>query len=836
MASSSSWSGVLLPFQCSNTCHEKGCFSNQDVDDAEAGVIVLTADESDATPTAWGRASSSGHASKSGLASNHSLGRQGSKEIARGDRKGTAAGVLTTLTRFLTRSGPEEEEDEAEEQAKDSAAELKKIVTVHSAMRRFMKKIEAKSVGPSEDELALGVQIPPVYDFYDPQLHKVRTRKMNDDVLHQRRTRGQSSRKKDDPEKSLSRQSSRGSSAGSESDDEGSEIGSMISPAGSSGGGSNCSEMSDDEPESPKPMSGGRRRSVQSGGSEKIEKMDKKPPVLKRATTMTDPEIMAKWGTLIGKLMHEKVLDFAALKDKALRKKRVSIEKSDTELTTSHHGRLVLRLQGRASAVVKQAKKLASSIASEENDKLDAEWNDPSLLSYLFSTEYLDTLMLLANAVSKLLHTQPAMAVATAPAMIFGDIHGQLRDLLLLFYAFGTPGDSEGMSYVFNGDFVDRGRHQVEVMGILLALKVMYPDRVWLVRGNHEDRAMNERYGFKDECTRLLGLEFGPKVYELIQGSFDRLPVACLINERILCVHGGIGDGLWKLDDLRTIPKPLTADYMMQPENNWIYNLMWSDPIEDGKTHDPAVFGVHQSPRGSVASSFAWNVTKTFCARNGLSLIVRSHQSKKGSRGFDVMHENMLVRVFSARDYEGHGNDGAVLMVRKGQQPKGDAKFVSGPSAEFLMVRPQVLRSAQKAREESKQRERDLRLSLAKSLGQGQGDEPRRKASGLRSPKSPTGDEPVRRASSLRAPKQASGLRSPRGDEPSRRASGLRLPRGDEPSRQGGAKAQSSTSSIGGNSGEQAVLRAKTAPVKSKEVDNDNPRRRRSAGSIPSAA
>ena len=63
----------------------------------------------------------------------------------------------------------------------------------------------------------------------------------------------------------------------------------------------------------------------------------------------------------------------------------------------------------------------------------------------------------------------------------------------------------------------------------------------------------------------MLGLEFGPKVYELIQGSFDRLPVACLINEKILCVHGGIGDGLWKLDDLRTIPKPLTADYMSPP-------------------------------------------------------------------------------------------------------------------------------------------------------------------------------------------------------------------------------------------------------------------------------
>merc|ERR1719230_2372316 len=120
---------------------------------------------------------------------------------------------------------------------------------------------------------------------------------------------------------------------------------------------------------------------------------------------------------------------------------------------------------------------------------------------------------------------------------------------------------------------------------------------------------------------------------------------------------------------------------------SWIMNLLWSDPIEDDDQSVDEVFGVHPSPRGGGTARFGWNVTKMFCARNGLSLIVRSHQSKQGSPGFDVMHESLLMRVFSARDYEGHGNDGAVLLVTY----KDDKE-------EMLSVRPQVLRSTTKQR------------------------------------------------------------------------------------------------------------------------------------------
>jgi diadenosine tetraphosphatase ApaH/serine/threonine PP2A family protein phosphatase len=344
--------------------------------------------------------------------------------------------------------------------------------------------------------------------------------------------------------------------------------------------------------------------------------------------------------------------------------------------------------QETARRVLEATKQVAERCASDHEDLFDREWNDPALLGDLLGVDdpqiISDKLCDLAQELEKLLRDTSRTSTlneAPAPCKIFGDTHGQLRDVLFLFHYFGLPGTADCPAVVFNGDFVDRGQHQVELLAVLFSLKLLFPDRVFLNRGNHEDRNMNERYGFKGVCVSTLGAEHGQRFFEAAEKVFEQLPLATLVGQKILVLHGGIGDGNWMLKDLKEVQRPLSHS-ALQAES-WLWNLLWSDPIEDDSDMaSRKVFGAHPSPRSKSAVKFGWDVTQRFCAQNGLDLVVRSHQAKKQGLGFDVMHREMLIRVFSARDYESNRNDGAILHVSGDDDNSG-----------MLSVRPQVLAS-----------------------------------------------------------------------------------------------------------------------------------------------
>jgi len=343
-----------------------------------------------------------------------------------------------------------------------------------------------------------------------------------------------------------------------------------------------------------------------------------------------------------------------------------------------------------ANQVVAAAVQMASQVAQEATDVLDSQWRGPGgqdPLLTLFGDGNIQNvaanLERLASETQRVLASQPSLVEAPLPAKVYGDIHGQFRDMLLLLHFFNFPSQSSPTQFVFNGDWVDRGAHQVEVVALVLALKAVFPNKVWLLRGNHEDAVQNQSSGgsgFHVQCNQRLG-QMGPRIFSAVNQTWNWLPFGCVVGRKILVVHGGIGDGRWGLNYLAQIRRPVDHDAL--PRDPILYNVLWSDPIMD--EGDPRqVMGVHDSPRDNHAHlciTFGPDVSEDFCARNGLGAVVRSHQAFDHGMGYDVMHNGRCIRVFSARDY-GNGemaNNGAVLSITQG---KG-----------HVLVRAQVVKS-----------------------------------------------------------------------------------------------------------------------------------------------
>ena len=229
----------------------------------------------------------------------------------------------------------------------------------------------------------------------------------------------------------------------------------------------------------------------------------------------------------------------------------------------------------------------------------------------------------------EILAEESNVQMVSAPVTVCGDIHGQFHDLCELFM---VGGECPLTNYLFMGDFIDRGYNSVETFLLLLALKVRYPDRITLIRGNHESRQITQVYGFYDECLRKYG---SVNVWRYCTEVFDFLALASVIDNRIFCVHGGLSPKLNTIDEIRNIDRKQEV-----PHEGIMCDLLWSDPEETS--------GWSLSPRGA-GYVFGKDIVAKWNNENNIELIARAHQLVM--EGYKTMFNDTLVTVWSAPNY-----------------------------------------------------------------------------------------------------------------------------------------------------------------------------------------
>ncbi|KAJ5198921.1 hypothetical protein N7491_000513 [Penicillium cf. griseofulvum] len=257
------------------------------------------------------------------------------------------------------------------------------------------------------------------------------------------------------------------------------------------------------------------------------------------------------------------------------------------------------------------------------------------------------------HAGTQVLKAEPNLLEMDAPITVCGDVHGQYYDLMKLFEVGGDPSETR---YLFLGDYVDRGYFSIECVLYLWALKIWYPDSLWLLRGNHECRHLTDYFTFKLECKH----KYSERLYEACLESFCALPLAAVMNKQFLCIHGGLSPELHTLEDIKAIDR-----FREPPTHGLMCDILWADPLEEFGQEKTGDFFIHNSVRG-CSYFFSYPAACAFLEKNNLLSIIRAHEAQDA--GYRMYRKTRttgfpsVMTIFSAPNYlDVYNNKAAVL-------------------------------------------------------------------------------------------------------------------------------------------------------------------------------
>ncbi|ETL49949.1 hypothetical protein L914_00727 [Phytophthora nicotianae] len=313
---------------------------------------------------------------------------------------------------------------------------------------------------------------------------------------------------------------------------------------------------------------------------------------------------------------------------------------------------------------------------------------DPMMTTqpYLRSLQFAADLVELSVQVGAILETEARCLDLPSPVYVFGDVHGNWTDLRFFADNIWHLGlELTAGSFLFLGDYVDRGSSSLECIAYLFAHKLLYPGKIFLLRGNHETRAVNgleAHYGsgcLLAQCKARFGTSEGSVIWHQLNNSFDRLPVAAVIDNDVFCVHGGIPRPIDENEDLlETMTKLPTAAsldtldiafYAGKPQLSMIADMIWGDPVRNEESLTRASSwrldskGFGKSPRGGVAVRFGSRAIDQFLGQYGFSRILRAHEAAR--EGLSFSNSARVITIFSTSKDHGLGDDascGCVLV------------------------------------------------------------------------------------------------------------------------------------------------------------------------------